>query len=236
MDIYFCPFSKLKKSFKKIKIFSVFFQSPKNAFLVFQTTKYCFFGDEFVNISFFTEHEKLKHIDAMFFARYFIHTISLEAKKTSKKNERNCYHYANRKWKSQKGARASPREWKTVQKWTEKNERFYLEKCQTTHAFKTRKTRKKCLCSFFSVHLLVFFHFSKWKKIKKNGKVSEKSHFFQFFLMLCASFSKTFALHKMLMFKLLFLKIKIWKKHKKNFKNFFEESKYGHLFLSIFQI
>ena len=151
------------------------------------------------------------------------HCIILADKKTSRKNERNCYHYADRKWKSQKVARASPREWKTVQKWTEKNERFYLEKCQTTHAFKTRKTRKKCLCSFFSVHLLVFFHFSKWKKIKKNGKVSKKSHFFQFFLMLCAPFSKTFALHKMLMFKLLFLKIKIWKKHKKNFKNFFEE-------------
>jgi len=41
----FVHFLKLKKSFKKIKIFSVFFQPPKIAFLVFQSTKYCFFGD-----------------------------------------------------------------------------------------------------------------------------------------------------------------------------------------------
>jgi hypothetical protein len=32
----FVHISKLKKSFKKIKRFSVFFQSPKIAFLVFQ--------------------------------------------------------------------------------------------------------------------------------------------------------------------------------------------------------
>ena len=43
----FVHISKLKKSFKKIKIFSVFFQSPKFAFLVFQSTKYCFLGDVF---------------------------------------------------------------------------------------------------------------------------------------------------------------------------------------------
>ena len=41
----FVHISKLKKSFKKIKRFSVFFQPPKNAFLVFQSTKYLFFGD-----------------------------------------------------------------------------------------------------------------------------------------------------------------------------------------------
>ena len=186
MDIYFCPFFKFKKEFQKIKIFSVFFQSPKNAFLVFQTTKYCFFGDEFVNIRFFTEHENSKHIDAMFFARYFIHTISLEAKKTSKKNERNCYHYANRKWKSQKDARASPREWKTVQKWTEKNERFIFKNRQTAHAFIFQKTWKKALMLVFFGPFTRFFHFLNSGKIRK---MSEKSHFFHFFLMLCTTFS-----------------------------------------------
>jgi len=50
----FVHFSNLKKSFKKIKIFSIFFQSPKIAFLVFQTTKYGFFGDHFANIGVFT--------------------------------------------------------------------------------------------------------------------------------------------------------------------------------------
>ena len=44
----FVHISKLKKSFKKIKRFSVFFQPPKIVFLVFQSTKYRFFGDDFV--------------------------------------------------------------------------------------------------------------------------------------------------------------------------------------------
>jgi hypothetical protein len=46
--------------------------------------------------------------------------------------------------------RASPRGLKTVQKWTEKNERFILEKCQTMYAFIGIKTWKKAL-------MLVFF-------------------------------------------------------------------------------
>ncbi len=178
-------------------MFSVFFQSLENAFLVFQTTKYGFFGDDFANISFFTEHEKSKHIHAIFFARYFIHTISLEAKKTSKKNERNCYHYANRKWKSQKDARASPREWKTVQKWTEKNERFIFKNRQTTHAFIFQKTRKKVLMLVFFGPFTRFFHFFNSGKIQK---MSEKSHFFHFFLMLCTTFSNLFALRGKLPF------------------------------------
>ena len=54
----FVHISKLKKSFKKIKRFSVFFQSPKIAFLVFQSTKYCFFWDDFVKYHFFKTCEK----------------------------------------------------------------------------------------------------------------------------------------------------------------------------------
>jgi hypothetical protein len=53
----FVHISKLKKSFKKIKRFSVFFQPPKNAFLVFQSTKYRFFGDDFVKLRFFRKRE-----------------------------------------------------------------------------------------------------------------------------------------------------------------------------------
>ena len=41
----FVHISKLKKSFKKIKIISVFFQSPKFAFLVFQIWKCLFLED-----------------------------------------------------------------------------------------------------------------------------------------------------------------------------------------------
>jgi hypothetical protein len=40
----FVHISKLKKSFKKIKIFSVFFQSPKFAFLVFNPRNIAFLG------------------------------------------------------------------------------------------------------------------------------------------------------------------------------------------------
>ena len=117
----------------------------------------------------------------MFFARYFIHTISLEAKKTSKKNERNCYHYANIKWKSQKVVRASPREWKTVQKWTEKNERFYLDKRQTTHALNFLKTWKKVLMLVFFGPFTRFFSLLKMKKNQKNQKSIRKIAFFPVF-------------------------------------------------------
>ena len=41
----FVHFLDFKKSFKKIKIFSVFFQSPKIAFLVFQIWKFLFLED-----------------------------------------------------------------------------------------------------------------------------------------------------------------------------------------------
>ena len=53
----FVHISKLKKSLKKIKRYSVFFQPPKNAFLVFQSTKYRFFGDDFVKLRFFRKRE-----------------------------------------------------------------------------------------------------------------------------------------------------------------------------------
>jgi hypothetical protein len=81
MDIYFCPFFKFKKEFQKIKIFSVFFQSPKNTFLVFQPTKYGFFGDEIANKQVFHKPKKSKHMHAIFFVSYCVHPISLEAKK-----------------------------------------------------------------------------------------------------------------------------------------------------------
>ena len=94
----FVHFLKLKKSFKKIKIFSVFFQPPKIAFLVFQSTKYCFFGDvlEYFAI---TESKKTSG---------FVICLLTKNKKNErfenclggivrvKKNERICYLFANR--------------------------------------------------------------------------------------------------------------------------------------------
>ena len=70
---------------------------------------------------------------------------------------------------------------KTVQKWTEKNERFYLEKCQTTHAFKTRKTRKKVLMLVFFGPFTRFFSLLKMKKNQKNQKSIRKITFFPVF-------------------------------------------------------
>ena len=67
--IIFVHISKFKKSFKKIKRFSVFFQSPKIAFLVFQIWK-CLFLEDVLE--------------------YFAIT-------GSKKNERICYLFAHAK-------------------------------------------------------------------------------------------------------------------------------------------
>jgi len=91
--------------------------------------------------------------------------------------------------------RASPRGLKTVQKWTEKNERFILEKRQTTHAFKFRKTLKNVLMLVFFGPFTRFFHFFKMKKKQKKVKNVRK---ITFFLMLCTTFSKISALHKLL--------------------------------------
>jgi len=57
------------------------------------------------------------------------------------------------------------------------------------------KHEKKCLCSFFSVHLLVFLHFFKMSKIEKNQKNVQK---ITFFLMLCGIFLNISTLHNML--------------------------------------
>jgi hypothetical protein len=65
----FVHFLYFKKSLKKVKRFSVFFQSPKIAFLVFQIWK-CLFLEDVLN--------------------YFAIT-------GSKKNERICYLFANKK-------------------------------------------------------------------------------------------------------------------------------------------
>ena len=65
----FVHFLKLKKSFKKIKRFSVFFQYPKIAFLVFSNMEMSLFGGCFG-----------------IFWNYWV-----------KKNERICYLFANEK-------------------------------------------------------------------------------------------------------------------------------------------
>jgi hypothetical protein len=52
------------------------------------------------------------------------HCIHLADGNGVKKNERNCYLFALRFWKSQNVARASPRRHKTVPDGLQKNERF----------------------------------------------------------------------------------------------------------------
>ena len=69
MDIYFCPFFKLKKEFQKNKKIFRFFSIPKIAFLVFQYIEMSLFGGCF----------------GIFLQLLF------------KKNEWNCYLFAHRK-------------------------------------------------------------------------------------------------------------------------------------------
>ena len=93
------------------------------------------------------------------------------------------------------------------------------------------KHEKMCLCSFFSVHLLVFFHFLKMSKI---GKMSKKSHFSEFFLMLCGAFSNILMLYKMLINTHFVLKIKNLKKPKKYIlKLFFKNENWTFIFVHI---
>ena len=77
------------------------------------------------------------------------------------------------------------------------------------------KHEKKCLCSFFSVHLLVFLHFLKWKKIGKNRKNGRKIVFFQVFSYALRCFFNIFMTHEMLTF----LHIRLQNKNTKKTKN-----------------
>jgi hypothetical protein len=74
--------------------------------------------------------------------------------------------------------RASPRGLKTVQKWTEKNERFILENFQTTYAFNILKKRKNVLMLVFFGPFTRFFGLFKMSKIQKNRKNVRKIAFF----------------------------------------------------------
>ena len=121
---------------------------------------------------------KTKHISATEFTSYCVHCISLGSKMGGQKNERNCYLFALRIWKCQNVVRASSRGFKMVQKWILKNECFQFLKSPDHICFHYfENTEKSAYARFFSVHLLVFFYFLKWKKSKKNGKISQKSRF-----------------------------------------------------------
>ena len=67
-------------------------------------------------------------------------------------------------------------------KWISKKRAFSKNKNSTSHMLSFfEKHEKKRLCSFFSVHLLVFLHFLKMSKIGKNRKNGQKIVFFQVF-------------------------------------------------------
>ena len=97
-------------------------------------------------------------------------------------------------------------------KWISKKRAFLENKNVLPHMLSFfEKHEKKCLCSFFSVHLLVFFHFLKMSKIEKNRKNVRK---IVFFLMLCGAFSNVSVLYKMLINIHFILEIKNLKKLK----------------------
>ena len=103
-----------------------------------------------------------------------------------------------RNWEKSKCRESIAPQTQNDPRWIAKKRAFYFKKNARPRMLSfLEKHEKMCLCSFFSVHLLVFFHFLNSGKIRK---MSEKSHFFQFFLMLCAIFYKLFALCKKLTF------------------------------------
>ena len=118
------------------------------------------------------------------------HCIHLADETGVKKNERICYLYALGIWKSQNTTRASPRRHKTVQNGLQKNERFWKIK-KTDHIcfLFLKNIEKSADARFFRSIYSFFFTFLKCPKSKKIGKMSKKTHFFKFFLMLCGAFS-----------------------------------------------
>jgi hypothetical protein len=94
------------------------------------------------------------------------------------------------------------------------------------------KHEKKRLCSFFSVHLLVFFHFLKWEKIRKNRKNVQKIVFFQVFPYALRCFFNIFMTHEMLTFLHIRLQNKKLKKTKnKILKLFFKNENWTFIFV-----
>ena len=101
------------------------------------------------------------------------HCIHLAEKRGVKKNERICYHYANRKWKSQKVMRASPRRSKTVQNGPKKNERFWnfhQPYYTCSHVLKT--AQKSADARFFRSIYSFFWLFENWKNRKNVRKIT----------------------------------------------------------------
>ena len=183
----------------------------------------------------------------------------------SKKNERNCYLFAHRKWKINKiitdttrlqvGQKKRAEMWalctrkmkksksrESVAPWIEngpkmdrKKRAFYFRKIPDHACFHyLKKHEKKCWCSFFSVHLLVFLDFLKMSKI---GKMSEKSCFSKFFLMLCGVFSNIFVLYIMLtIFYFVPQNKNLKKREKKLLKLFFKNEKWTFIFVHFLKI
>ena len=126
------------------------------------------------------------------------HCIRLADGNGVKKNEWNCYLFAVGIGKSQNVVRASPRRHKTILDGLQKKRAFYfLKNARPRMLSLSEKNTKNVLMLVFFGPFTRFFHFLNSGKIRK---MSEKSHFFQFFLMLCAIFYKLFALCKKLTF------------------------------------
>ena len=96
----------------------------------------------------------------------------------------------------------------------EKKLAFIFRKTTYHLCFHLDKNINNVLMLVFSVHFIIFFYFLKCPKSKKNGKMSQKSHF-----SLCsAALFPTFPRYTLcFVFSKLYLKIKTQKNMKKKF-------------------
>ena len=134
-----------------------------------------------------------------------------------KKNERICYLFARRIWKSQKVVRALSRGQKTVQNEMEKKIVFYFRKTPDHSCFRLDKIYKKSADARFFGPFYNFFLFLKMSKIQKKRKNFQK---IVFFLMLCGDFD-----HKYVVCKMRYIfQFMPWNKNPKKLENIFFET------------
>ena len=99
-----------------------------------------------------------------------------------KKNERICYLFARRIWKSQKVVRALSRGQKTVQNEMEKKIVFYFRKTPDHSCFRLDKIYKKSADARFFGQFYNFFLFLKMSKIQKKTEKFPKNRVFPYAL------------------------------------------------------
>ena len=231
----FVHFLKLKKSFKKIKRFSVFFQSPKIAFLVFQIWKFLFLEDvlEYFAITgskktsgfvicLLTQNKKNERFELCLGA-------SCGSKKTSgivicslteiEKSKMSREHYPVDRKRS---------------KTNRKKIDILFYKITIPFMLSLYNTTKKSADARFFGPFHKFFLFFKMEKIQKKWKNIRK---IAFFLMLCTIFFNISALHTMLTMLHFIAQNKNLKKPKKKLlKLFLKNEKWTFIFVHFLKL